>query len=100
MNADLDPATPGPLDLDQIKLWRKVAFGPEPNTPAVRVARTQVDRLIAEVERLRGLLGRLEWSEPVAYGTSPVCPVCGRLQKHGHEADCWLAAELHRETTS
>jgi hypothetical protein len=54
--------------------------------------------LLAEVERLRGLLARLEWAH---YGE---CPVCGgsemlsasTLMPGGHDPDCWLADELGR----
>jgi hypothetical protein len=42
-----------------------------------------------EIERLRGLLARLEWA--CHYD----CPACGGREIHGgHDPDCWLAAEL------
>jgi hypothetical protein len=54
----------------------------------------------AEVDRLRGLLARLEWAgQPTPgerIGTHPRCPVC-RETKPPHDRGCWLAAELHRE---
>jgi hypothetical protein len=45
-------------------------------------------KLVSEVERLRGLLGRLEWA-------GHFCPACGAIEdRDDHEPDCWLAAEL------
>jgi hypothetical protein len=41
-----------------------------------------------EVERLRGLLGRLEWGYDG-------CPACGAVRVNGHSRSCWLAAELN-----
>ena len=55
----------------------------------------QVERLCSEVERLRGLLARLEWASMRPTGEDVCCPVCGEYPKYGH-ADCWLAAELGR----
>jgi hypothetical protein len=52
----------------------------------------------AEVERLRGLLARLEWSG--RDGLWPCCPACNGHQRDGHvgigpdRTPCWLAAEL------
>jgi len=49
-----------------------------------------------KTDRLRDLLGRLEWARdayPGADGGS--CPVC--RGGNGHAPDCWLAAELHPE---
>jgi hypothetical protein len=70
--------------------------------------RSDVDWLVSENERLRGLLGRLEWAgQPVpeeGMGRWPMCPVCEALNPpYGavydmtphHEPGCWLAAELH-----
>jgi hypothetical protein len=62
-----------------------------------------------EVERLRGLLARLEWVG-VLYpegAADPCCPACGEpapevLRSTGkHDPGCWLVVELHpeRETT-
>jgi hypothetical protein len=45
-----------------------------------------------EIDRLRGLLARLEWAADYE------CPACrGREIHGGHEPDCWLAAELPAE---
>jgi hypothetical protein len=61
----------------------------------------------AEVERLRGLLGRLEWEGGEAGW--PQCPACfgDKPTLHpqhphaaGHDPDCWLAAELANRPTS
>jgi hypothetical protein len=44
---------------------------------------------LAEINRLRGLLARLEW------GYRSECPACGCYKSHGgHASGCWLAAEL------
>jgi hypothetical protein len=51
-----------------------------------------IDWLVAEVERLRGLLASLEWASTRWTGER-CCPSCGELPEHGH-ADCRLAAEL------
>lgn len=55
-----------------------------------------------EVERLRGLLARLEWAGSVsgpATGQAR-CPACKGLRlasgQGAHEPGCWLAAELRR----
>ena len=56
-----------------------------------------IDWLLGRVERLQGLLARLEWagqSIPGArIGTRPRCPVC-RVTRLPHDRGCWLAAEL------
>jgi hypothetical protein len=49
--------------------------------------------LLAEVERLRGLLRELEWSGG-PHGGDRWCPACKEYEDQGH-ADCELAAELH-----
>jgi hypothetical protein len=48
----------------------------------------------ARIERLRGLLGRLEWADNYSERTS--CPACMRYRDQGHDPGCWLAAELAR----
>jgi hypothetical protein len=50
-----------------------------------------------EIERLRGLLARLEWSG----GMCPACHVLPSPDRHltgyaPHDPGCWLAAELQR----
>jgi len=50
-------------------------------------------RCIAEIARLRDLLGRLE---SIEYEGIMGCPVCFRRSTNPHTDDCWLAAELHR----
>jgi hypothetical protein len=65
------------------------------------VSKARADNAEAEVERLRGLLRRLEW---VNDDGIPVCPVCSGLKEPpayppdypvGHDPEgCWLAAEL------
>ena len=45
--------------------------------------------LLDEVERLRGLLARLEWNRDGR------CNGCNGFQRtDGHDSDCWVAAEL------
>jgi hypothetical protein len=57
-----------------------------------------VDEAIAEVERLRGLLGRLEWAGTVVfdewYAKRKCCPVCRGEQDDGHAPGCELAAAI------
>jgi hypothetical protein len=54
---------------------------------------------VGEVERLRGLLGRLEWADEDDTGRR-YCPVCewAEATGQGHDPGCWLAAELARNT--
>jgi hypothetical protein len=47
-----------------------------------------------EVERLRGLLAKLEWACQVAPSSVPTCPACRADPGWGHTEDCELAAEL------
>lgn len=65
-----------------------------------------VDWLIGQakkVERLRGLLARLEWAGTIVfdewYDKGKCCPVpeCRAEQGDPHTPDCWLAAELGKE---
>jgi hypothetical protein len=48
------------------------------------------------IERLRGLLGRLEWAGRSDFSEQAACPVCELLRdpEGRHEPGCWLAAEL------
>lgn len=54
-----------------------------------------------EIDRLRGLLKRLEWAG--RDGLWPSCPACSGHQRDGHvgigpeRAPCWLADELAPE---
>lgn len=68
----------------------------------VEIRLADLDFLIGEVERLRGLLKRLEWEGqnrwedaacPVCAGTIPGEPVNAAAHP-GHREDCWLAAVL------
>jgi hypothetical protein len=87
------------LDLDGTVRHGKDELGHFVNGPedvivfpeAVEMMRRWKDAL-AEVDRLRGLLARLEWvgGGPVRSGS---CPACGAAQPD-HVPDCWLAAEL------
>jgi hypothetical protein len=86
--------------LAKIKAWR--ALPVIANRPAGDQTIEYVDWLVAEVERLRGLLARAEWAatevdwdEPDAWS---VCPDCHHPQTTGHGPGCELAAELGRET--
>jgi hypothetical protein len=74
----------------------------EANAQAIVNAPADIDWLVGEVERLRGLLARLEWAGTTcydAYGAEHTCPAC-RVQWDtaadfkGHIPGCWLAAEL------
>lgn len=52
---------------------------------------------VQEVDRLRGLLARLEWTR----GPRPRCPACDGWHPNvpggrGHHPACWLAKELGR----
>jgi hypothetical protein len=50
-----------------------------------------------EINRLRELLGRLEWTASWFDDLGqewPGCPMCVRSQAEGHESDCPLAAAL------
>jgi hypothetical protein len=53
-----------------------------------------IDWLVGEVERLRELLGRLEWAGSTQAYQQAFCPVCQRSKLGGHGRACWLAAEL------
>jgi hypothetical protein len=52
----------------------------------------------AEVERLRGLLARLEWAgvfrDPMDNLDQSACVVCEVASPGPHAPNCWLAAEL------
>lgn len=71
--------------------------------------RSDLDWLVGEVDRLRGLLRDLQWAGTFACERypgcgAPACPVCGvladdpALGQQPHK-DCWLAAELGQATT-
>jgi hypothetical protein len=61
---------------------------------AHRAHDADVDDLIGEVERLRSLLGRLEFAAPDDYGDRDACPVCYGGRSTDHDPTCWLAKEL------
>lgn len=85
---------------------RVVALGPmthvtfeDPRTEErdaefICTARTALPAALDELERLRGLLKRVEWrgSGPVLRGYC--CPLCHRDSGRGHGPDCELAAAL------
>ena len=48
-----------------------------------------------DIERLRGLLARLEWEGGL--DGAGVCPACHNYDTGGHDPDCWLANELPRQ---
>jgi hypothetical protein len=54
--------------------------------------------LVGEVERLRGLLARLEWAGGEVVGDCQrfdACPECSAREGYDqHRPGCWLAAEL------
>jgi hypothetical protein len=56
------------------------------------------DQRQAEVERLRGLLARLEWAGGPGNSRCPVCPAKPYPERgYRHEPGCWLAEALGRE---
>jgi hypothetical protein len=81
---------------------------------SVRRGDTGVAWLVGEVERLRGLLGRLEWAGTICWAEDSseggdACPACSAFPEEGHlkagqhmgpdgkpydYPGCWLAAEL------
>ena len=71
---------------------------------AQHLNRAQIDFLVGEVDRLRGLLARLEWAGTYCerdreMACCPVCEVVADSEVVGqlpHLPDCWLAAELGR----
>jgi hypothetical protein len=59
----------------------------------------EADWLVAEVERRRGLLARLEWSDTTGWvdgAAEAACPVCGGTMAKGHKPGCEIAAALGR----
>lgn len=55
------------------------------------------DALAAENKRLREALEQWEWSDQLFDdGETHItyCPACGKLQRDGHEVDCWMKAAL------
>jgi hypothetical protein len=66
--------------------------------PVADIAHADVDWLVGEVERLRGLLGRLEWVEQGynCVGYDEICPVCNAEKDTPHVSGCWLAEVLGR----
>jgi hypothetical protein len=51
----------------------------------------------ASTERLRALLGRLEYVPMATEGPSSMfCPACGKVQGIDHAPGCWLAEALGR----
>lgn len=51
---------------------------------------------LAEVERLRNLLRKLEWVGE-RYASESCCPICVAYPPGPHVDHCWLAAELRGE---
>jgi hypothetical protein len=47
-------------------------------------------QLFAEVERLRGIIGKAEWGKSVhtAWDKYQRCAVCGNKQSDGHDVNC------------
>jgi|SRR5215216_733529 len=74
----------------------------ETNAVAIAHAPTDIGWLVGKVERLRGLLARLEWTGESSWATAgeeymvPACPVCTGFRPD-HLADCWLGKELGRQ---
>jgi hypothetical protein len=58
-------------------------------------------RRAKEEQRLRDLLGRLEWGGDYVNHEAPeqdCCPACGGSPVNGHELGCWLDEELRPGT--
>lgn len=58
------------------------------------VLRRENESLMAERDRMREMLKKLEWSMIVGRSNDKHCPVCGAWNKNGHTPDCALAALL------
>jgi hypothetical protein len=82
-----------PDPLAEIKQHRRLMYGPNTDPHHfVNIRLSDLDWLVAEVERLRSQLARLEW---VGFDVDWMgCPVCFHRSSHPHNPDCWLAAEL------
>ena len=82
------------LDLAAIRQRLAAVEGiPDDHTTWWWIGTYDAPALITEVQRLRGLLKRLEW-EGSDYIESPACPACQSGQQGGHVSGCWLAAEI------
>jgi hypothetical protein len=83
------------LDYPEIDLEHTVDC---PVPPALAAGGTDHAWLIGEVERLRELLGRLEWAGTIVfdewYDKGKCCPVCRGEQDDGHAPGCELAAAI------
>jgi hypothetical protein len=83
-------------------LYGKNVAGPK---DLIDVRVDTLDWLVGEVERLRGLLIRLEWAgtyvPPANSGRlmDQACPACGASRTYDqerHGPNCWMPAELRR----
>jgi len=72
----------------------------QPERAGQYILQRETQHLIEEIERLRGLLARLEWASLCDGGARDcgTCPVCyGHKDGRRHSPDCWLAEELAGE---
>jgi hypothetical protein len=85
-----------PVDFNAPKLGR----------PGVSIGEDLADQVLAkqfEIERLVGLLARLEWAGTIVfddwYDKGKCCPVPGCRAEQGdtHDSWCWLGAELAKQ---
>jgi hypothetical protein len=72
---------------EQVRARNRLVPGDDPR----RVLLGHLDRLVAEVTRLRGRLAELEWAW---HGGG--CPACSATPEQGHRPGCWMPEELGR----
>lgn len=78
---------------------------PMNNQEIIDALTAERDALAAENVRLREALEQWEWRDTLFDdGETHItyCPACSKLQRDGHEADCWMKAalSLHPPTAS
>lgn len=95
------------LDLEYIKLFVGAAYDPDASPEILRLVIANIPGLVAEIERLRGLLAPLVAEVPVAFGgtDNACCAYCAGSIAYAeeHAPDCpWLLARdglAHRATS-
>jgi hypothetical protein len=78
--------------------WAGIPGGDADAAEFIAHAPEDIDWLVAKVDRLQGLLGRLEWAGTVVfdewYDKGKCCPVCKGEPEEGHAPGCELAEVL------